>query len=379
MVTVEVVDSDRDLEALRPAWTALLRRSSHANPFLTWEWCEAWWRHYRDGRKLWILVCFLDAEPIAILPLFRKTGGPFSMVRTVKFLGSEGLCSDYLDAVVARGFEPVAWRAIADFLEKHKGRWDVLQFDGMPADSSFVAFLGSWSAHVEVESGGSSRVCPYVLLPDTWDGFLKSVSSHRRHEIRRTCRRLRERGTVTLRRVEDPRDLPGAMDDMVRLHQRRWTSRGMPGNFASARYLAFHRDVCRRFLENGILRLTFMELEGRRVAFRYQFRYGDKIFDYQTGFEELPGVGVGSALLAFLIEREIAEGVREHDFLRGDEAYKYRWGVAGVRELSDLTITRPGLGRMAHDAEQAARARSKEVVQRYLPPEWQEAVRRWVR
>ena len=35
-----------ELEPLRESWNATLQRSASDTVFLTWQWCEAWWKNY---------------------------------------------------------------------------------------------------------------------------------------------------------------------------------------------------------------------------------------------------------------------------------------------------------------------------------------------
>ncbi len=97
---------------------------------------------------------------------------------------------------------------------------------------------------------------------------------------------------------------------------------------ADARVQTFHRQALLGLLAAGFLRLYELRIAGKTVAVYYGFVHRKRAYAYLMGFDpdyafESPGV----ALLAHAMEEAIREGACEFHFLRGDEAYKYKWGV----------------------------------------------------
>jgi len=122
------------------------------------------------------------------------------------------------------------------------------------------------------------------------------------------------------------------------LHQRRRTSLGDRGCFASARFSAFHHDAALPLLRSGQLRLQWLELDGKPVAAEYHLRGPHVVYAYQSGIdpnalEEEPGVLITLAC----IKRAIDEGVKFFDFLRGDEPYKAHWRAEPLA-MEDIRI-----------------------------------------
>ena len=87
-------------------------------------------------------------------------------------------------------------------------------------------------------------------------------------------------------------------------------------------------------LELGCLDLSVMRVDGHPVAANLSFDYGDRIYLYNSGFDpvehELSG---GLVLLAHNVEEAIQAGRASFDLLRGDEAYKYRFGAQDERVM----------------------------------------------
>jgi CelD/BcsL family acetyltransferase involved in cellulose biosynthesis len=87
------------------------------------------------------------------------------------------------------------------------------------------------------------------------------------------------------------------------------------------------RLACRAAFENGWLQLSFLEVEGRKAAGYLNFDYLNRIWVYNSGisrrFHEL---SPGWVLLGHLLQWANENQRLEFDFMRGDEAYKYRFG-----------------------------------------------------
>ncbi len=92
--------------------------------------------------------------------------------------------------------------------------------------------------------------------------------------------------------------------------------------------------------EEGLVRLSFVELDGARVAGLLAFDAGDALLLYNSGYDPaLAHASVGIVSKALLLREAIAEGKRWFDFLRGAEPYKYDLGGKDY-EVHTLTVRR---------------------------------------
>jgi CelD/BcsL family acetyltransferase involved in cellulose biosynthesis len=68
----------------------------------------------------------------------------------------------------------------------------------------------------------------------------------------------------------------------------------------------------------------------------YGFADRSRAYAYIGGFDPaVPHPGLGAMMVGHAIRRALGDGLREFDFLRGREPYKYAWGA----------VDRPGYGR----------------------------------
>jgi CelD/BcsL family acetyltransferase involved in cellulose biosynthesis len=128
------------------------------------------------------------------------------------------------------------------------------------------------------------------------------------------------------------------MERLFKLHERKWTAVKHKGNFARKDVRGFHKKIARIFLNTDMLRLYFLKVQGKDVAALYTFKYNNKLFYYQGGWDpEWAKDRVGSVLTNLVIEDAIKKGYSEYDFLRGTEEYKKRL-TDKKREEMDIFI-----------------------------------------
>jgi dTDP-4-amino-4,6-dideoxygalactose transaminase len=334
------------LDGVREEWNELAEQSR--NIFATWEWMSTWWRHFGGDRPLIATACRQGSDLVALLPLYIASERP---LRVVRFLGHGP--GDQLGPVFAPGDKARAAKALSRVLAEASWRWDIFLGDELSAADGWSALLGA-----SVEGRGASPVLPFG--DGGWEGFLASLSSRLRHEIRHDSRKLANEHDVHFRLADDPDRLEADLDTLFALHASRWS-----GSAFGTRHQQFHRDFARTALERGWLRLWFLELGGRAVAAWYGFRFAGVQSHYQGGRDPAwHRSSVGLVLLAHSIQDAIEDGVTEYRFLRGAEGYKYRFAKHDPG-LESIALARGLRGRAAlraQDVARAARAAGRRVV-----------------
>jgi CelD/BcsL family acetyltransferase involved in cellulose biosynthesis len=294
-----LITSPDELAAIAPEWLALCRRNPGTTPFQTPMWLLPWWRHFGSDE---LAVIKTDD---ALAPLYIVRDGDESLGM---FLGT-GI-SDYLDVVGDAG------AVIGEMAALDCQMWDLQQL--RPSSPMLtVAPPAGWSENVE-----DHDVCPVLPLADL------QLSTHFQKKLRYYGRRLGDA------RVEsaNAENLDALVDALFALHAARWQRRGLPGVLADEVVQQFTRDVARRMLEAGALRMYATRVAERIVAVFYGFGFGDTVFYYLSGYDpELEKLSIGTLMVAHAIEEAQREGSAAFDFLRGAEEYKYAWGATDRR------------------------------------------------
>jgi CelD/BcsL family acetyltransferase involved in cellulose biosynthesis len=154
------------------------------------------------------------------------------------------------------------------------------------------------------------------------------LGKNMREQMRRYPRRLEKQFSVEYELAQDIPAMEKALDDLFRLHGKRWRARGQTGVLATPRRQRFHRDVCRAFLKRDWLRLWTLRCDGEAVCVLLNYFHGGKYFFFIGGFDPAwSQLSVGTCLFSRVFQHAIEEGAQSFDFLRGAEAYKYRYGA----------------------------------------------------
>jgi CelD/BcsL family acetyltransferase involved in cellulose biosynthesis len=364
----ELVDTDAKFNALERDWRELLDASDADCAFLTWEWLSTWWRHFGADRQLSIIVVRQEQVPIAIAPVslgprrWRQCG-----VQVAELLGSGDVGSDYLDLIVRRGSNSEAREALVEAFERRRV---TVAARRLPASRSVVAWLANGLTTRGWRHAVLGRdVCPWIdLRGKDWDGYLATLGSEHRYNVRRRIRNLEKKATVSFETATTDADRRTALDALIRLHNRRWETRGGSTAFHSESLRAFHHDVTARFLERGWLRLHVLRVNDDIAAVLYGFLYKNRFYFYQAGFDErLSSQSVGLVMMARAIARAIEEGAEQYDMLHGDEPYKFLWAHE-TRPLMSVELYPPTLGGWLSRVGATGRLTAKRVLKPRMVP-----------
>ena len=338
-----------ELAGLAPYWHALAR----GVPFRSWAWLGGWWRFYgrddeNDRVRLFALAVYDDRnELVGLAPWYLETTPGQGEV--VRFLGSGDICSDYLAILSLPGHENAVADTLADWLCSDArltgwNAWNLLLLGGVDAgDVVTRRFIDRMEANGSLIYCQPGPNCWRINLPPTWEDYLAALSKSHRKQLRRLERRLFAAGRATLRTVEQPADLGHGLAVLAELHGRRRGALGQSGLFADTCFAAFHREVAAQLLVERVLRLSWVELDGKPVAAEYQVVGNHAVYAYQSGIDPAAlNFEPGRLAMMATLRRAIDDGYRSFDLLRGDEPYKAHWR-AHPRASMQVSIL-PGRG-----------------------------------
>jgi len=355
---IEIV-SDLALPAgAADAWNGLVDASVYPNVFLRWEWVHTWWKWFGGRRELRVIRVTKGSELVAIVPLYVLADRSVVRFRprTWSFLGFGGpTCPEYLGPIVHRDYvEPVVGAA-ADYLGSPEAHWSAIVFpDAAPDDPGTTALVDALCRRFPSVSR-NGEICPYLRLPESYESLLARVSANRRKQERRRLRRVQREFEVRLDVLESPAEVEAFFPTLVQLNR---SSRGRLGEvspFAGRQYAGFHREVIAKLLPESVARLFVLRFDGNPVAFQYGFAFHGRYGYFQSGFDcRWAHWGPGGVLFQLVFLRLIEEGIREFDFLRGDEAYKTHFADMTRRTTTTVVFRRGGAAYRARVAWERA-------------------------
>lgn len=311
--------------ALKPQWNTLLARSRFDTLFLTWEWQTAWWRCLGEG-ELCLLAWRQDDDLVAIAPLYVTEAE--NGRRCVHIVGCIEV-SDYVDLIVAAGYEEAIFASLLDWLlGPDAPTWDELDFCNLPQVSLTYQLLPEVAAgrglpaitHLE-------DVCPIIELPGDWESYLSQrLDKKQRHEVRRKLRKIEREVQIHWYVVDATCNLAAEAEAFIQLHK---LSKAEKHEFMTPEMEGFFHELIQVMYQAGWLHLAFLDIDGQKAAAMLSFIYKGRLLVYNSGYDphQYAELSPGIVLTSYVIRDAIERGCHIFDFLQGDEVYKYRFGA----------------------------------------------------
>ena len=325
--TTDPFDSDSG------ACEALLGRTACPTVFLSPWWMSAWHTVFAGDAAPRIIQIRDGDTLVGVAPLL-QTGDRL-------ILAGDPDLFDYQDLVFVKGRESELTGALLDHLDSANGTgpaWASLELPSVPADSPNAAAVTA--AAEERGYGVESEeiaVAPVADLPVSWDEFLAGLTKKHRHELRRKIRRLEDAGEVRHVTVTGSEGLDTEMEEFLRLM---CATNQDKADFLTPERRRFFHLLADRAAAREALRLSFLEVDGTRMAACLMFDYAGVYMLYNSGYDPARSdLSVGLINKAFAIREAIELGRRRFDFLKGGERYKYRLGGLD-RAIYRIVVTR---------------------------------------
>ncbi len=363
------IRQESELQQLESGWRALLADAPASSMFVSWEWISAWWSAYGRPGDLRVLAAFDDEGILrGIAPLridnLRQYG---QTVRVLSFIGDGSNDSDYLDFVVARGFESEVMAAFSTHLASTLNRGTLLRLNEIPETSPHRPFLQSLAADQGRICQEIDVPCAVVTLPGTWDAYLASLKPRFRTKVRSVLRDLEARPEVTFGFCDKPEQLEQLLPVLFDLHTRRWKLDGMPGVFNWDKKRTFYYKVSPLLMQRDWLRFSWLAWNGQVLACQYGFEYNGSYLHLQEGYEPASEhLNVGIGLRAWTMRGFIQKGLHEYDFLAGIGRHKSDWG-AGTKLSKQTTVANSTWKNVVVCRGPEWKERAKETIRKSLP------------
>jgi CelD/BcsL family acetyltransferase involved in cellulose biosynthesis len=318
---------DRSVDRLAAEWDELADRAG-APPFVRPGWIAAWWRAFGSGRPE-IVAVRSEGRLTALIPLRRARG----------VLTSAANLHTPLFRPIAEDADAAAALARA-VLARRARRVSLLYMYSQDVE----AFRSAASAIRRPAAAGELEASPYVPIEGGWDDFLKGLDTKLLRDLRRRRRRLEEQGAVTIEVSDGREGLDGLLDEGFLLESSGWKAERGTSILSSPETTAFYREVAAWAAGRGILRLAFLRVDGRPLAFQLGFEDGGVYYFMKGGYDpEQRQFAPQKLLVQDLLERAFASGLASFEFLGEGESWKLEWTDA-LRRLDLFHAFRPPLG-----------------------------------
>lgn len=335
-------------DGLEDEWERLAD-SVDAAPWLRPGWVTAWWRAFGRG-ALEVQVVRRDGALAAVIPLERH-GARLSATANWHTPSVPVLAAD----------AAAAGEALATTLldrARHVSLAFVRTDDGV-----LDAWLSAAAATRRSHLVRTLERSPYIALRPGLESWQDALGSKLRGELRRRRRRLEEQGEVAVDVRDGSQDLDALLEEGFRIEAAAWKGERGTAIASDAATRDFYVSVARWAAARGWLRLAFLRLDGRPLAFDLCLERGGVHALLKTGFEpEARRLAPGLLLRDAMIRRAFDLGLVTYEFLGADEPWKLAW-TSTVRELKLLQAFAPT---PAGRVERAAWAYGRPLAKRAL-------------
>ncbi len=229
------------------------------------------------------------------------------------------------------------WAGLLDAFAKTSGV-DEISLPGVAAPPS--AALVEQRGLLRHETPELSFAVHLAALDDSGGDVAAILSRNSRSQLRRAVHKLER---VRLEAAASEAEALDYFRTLKELHIPWWERRGLPHAFAHEFFERFHERLIVRGFAEGAIQLLRLRSGDRTLGILYNFRRGNRVYAYQSGFvqpaeHERPGV-VAHALA---IKRAWQEGAEVYDFMAGENQLKRSFGNR-VETLSWTVVQKPRL------------------------------------
>jgi len=297
------------------------------SPFQCWQYLNVFSTHFSAQESTVILEIFEGDKTVALLP-FEKQENTLILLGMKPVLGTETI-TDYGDIILSQ-----------EYKDRINEIWDLARinlkklaiskiiFENIREESDLYKFFKNQSGAVIL----NQEVSPFILLPSSWDLYIESLPRVEKKELKRKLKRL---DTVPHYFKINPADDLVIFTDFIRLHR---ISNQDKKQFMSVEMEQFFWDLANLKTDSWKTYIARLQINGELAAAIYFFNNKKSCLLYNSGFDPAyKYYSNGLMLHALLIKHNIENGIHIHDFLRGNERYKYDLG-AQDHNLYKITI-----------------------------------------
>jgi CelD/BcsL family acetyltransferase involved in cellulose biosynthesis len=338
-----------DLAGIAQEWEELAERVG-ALPFLWPGWVSAWLAAFGGAAR--IAAVREGGQLTAVMPLVRRAGVLMSAANShTPLAGAVAEDPSYVHqiarAVVAAG----------------AARTDLRSLDSR--DPLLAELRASTLAHGHTSIERVTDREPYVELSGSFEGYEAGLARKHRKELRRMRRRLEDEGSITFEFADGSERLDALLEEGFAIEGSGWKSDAGTAIQAVPEARRFYTEIARWAAARGWLRLAFLRLDGRPLAFDFCLEAGGAFYALKGGFDvEYRRFGPGSLLTLESLRHAFEMGLDSYEFLGTDDAYKLQW-TSTVRERVRLQVfSRSVVGRGQDAAWRFGRPLVKRVKER---------------
>lgn len=319
---------------LRDDWDNLLKKSIYPSFYLTHGWFKIVLEGIKDKYELCILTAWLNNELLGIAPFMKKK----SKLYGINVCKLEFVCNVYtpINNFIIKQEANVAFviDAFLHYLIKNTSKWDILELGKYPVECGSYSKIKDSLRGLNCHQTDNFHFGNWYLNVNgmTADEYVTSRSNMVRNNApNRIMKRLIRSGEIEQRIVTDVQEINKYFSDYIFVFERSWKPKETS--------LAFLKKLVIYANKEARLLLGFIYRNNIPIATQIWIIYNSFVYIQKLHYsEEEKRISAGTLLTLNLMKYVLScNGVKEVDYLRGDEPYKQYW-MSDRRERRIITI-----------------------------------------
>jgi CelD/BcsL family acetyltransferase involved in cellulose biosynthesis len=336
--TATKIAIEHEPDRIAAEWDDLADRT-RGLPFVRPGWIGAWWDAFGDGALR--IVTLRRGERLAgVLPCY----GDERWLRSPT--------NDQTPQFGVLAEDAPAAAELADAVLDRTGRRLTLSF--VDASSwDFTAFRDAAEARGYTVLARPVVRPPYLAVDGDWEAFEGRLAGRLLRDLRRRRRRLEDEGVLTFEVADGAAGLEDLLEEGFRVETSGWKAAQQTAIVSRPETRRFFTEIARWASGRGSLRLAFLRLDGRALAFQLGLEEGGAYYFLKGGYDsEFHRYAPGKLLVHEMLERAFSSGLERFEFLGQPEPWKLEW-TNDTRVLLIVDAFAPSLQGRAHSATHA--------------------------
>lgn len=349
---IDVIEDINTFSVIRQNWESVYQDDPEAIFYLSWHWLNVVLGNLSDSWFILSVKLSNHADQyIAFFPLVMTVNWPAggTLINSVYEAGNH--VADYSGFICLPDYTDEVVITLSDYL-KQMPHWNCFHISGLLAtDIRMEKLLRQFTAPEFKAKQINTRnpyqnidndICPYIPLEinASWEDYLQSsLSANTRQKIRRFLRKVEEGSEFTITQAAS-----GTIERDIDILLSFWKTKWEPikGTERTGNFLKLFRHIFRYCFEEECLCLPILWRSGKPLGALVHFidRKNQSILFYMAGRDgTVKNPPPGLILHAYSIRYAFKYGFRTYDFLRGNESYKYSFGVQ-ERYIRHIAVSR---------------------------------------